>query len=160
MLFATFLIAKAEEGPPPLIDVDKTLLLQFGLFLLMYIVLRALVFKPYMRLRADRKQGIEGAREEAHSMDERARKMVADYDAQLGRARQRGADERARLRSEAAASERQTLGAARDEAGRAVDEARGKIAKSAEAARVTLAAQAKELARKMAHKIIGREVLW
>ena len=56
-------------------------------------------------------------------MEERARKIVADYDAQAHRAPSlRGAEERARLRAEGAAHERQVLGAARDEAQKALDE--------------------------------------
>ena len=158
MLFATLLIAKAEEAPPPLIDLDGTVLLQFGLFVVMYILLRYVLFAPYLRMRADRDRGISGARDEAHKMEERARAIVTDYDARLGRAKQRGADERARVRSEAAARERQILGAARDEAGKSLDEARGKISGDAKTARAQLEAQSQALARTMAKKIIGREV--
>src|SRR5581483_10622263 len=89
MLFATLLIAKAEEAPPPLIDLDGTVLLQFGLFVVMYILLRYVLFAPYLRMRADRDRGISGARDEAHKMEERARAIVTDYDAKLGRATRR-----------------------------------------------------------------------
>jgi F-type H+-transporting ATPase subunit b len=151
MLFATLLIARVEEAPPPLIDLDATVLLQFGLFVLMYILLRYVLFAPYLRMRADRDRGIAGARADA-------RAIVTDYDARLGRAKQRGADERARVRSEAATRERSILGVARDEAGKALDEARAKIAGDAATARAQLEAQSLALARTMAKKILGREV--
>lgn len=157
MLLATLSIA-VEEAPPPLIDLDGTLLIQFGLFVLMYLLLRYVLFAPYLRMRAERDRGISGAREEAHKMEARAQAIVADYDAKLGRAKLRGAEERARVRAEAAVRERQILGAARDEAGRAIAEARGKISGDAQAARVRLEAEAQALARAMAKKILGREV--
>ena len=157
MLFVT-LLARVEEAPPPLIDVDGTFFLQLGLFLVMALVLNALLFKPYLRMRAERERSIDGARDEAHKMEAKARAIVTDYDAKLTRARQRGAEERARLRQEAAARERQLLGAARDEAGKAIGGARATIATDAEAARAQLDKQARDLAKQMAKKILGREV--
>jgi F-type H+-transporting ATPase subunit b len=158
MFLATLLSAAAEEGPPPLIDVDGTLLVQFVLFLIMLLVLSRFLFTPYLKMRADRDKGIAGAKHEAHDMESRAHKMVADYDAQMTRARQRGGEERARLRSEGAARERQLLGAARDESNRALDASRGQIKTQAQTARTKLEAEAGVLARALAKKILGREV--
>ena len=114
MFVATLLIA-AEEYQRSLIDVDGMLFVQFFFFMLMLIVLSRVLFNPYLAMRAARHKGIEGAREEASSMQERAQKTNADYDAKLTKARLRGAEERARLRGEGAIHERQVLGAARDE---------------------------------------------
>jgi len=158
MFLATLLNAAAEEAPPPLIDIDGTLLLQFLLFVTMVIVLSRFLFRPYLKMRDERDKGIAGARHEAHEMESRASKMVADYDAKLTRAKQRGGEERARLRSEGAARERQLLGAARDEAGKILDGARKTISKQTETARATLTAEANVLAKQMAKKILGREV--
>lgn len=157
-MLATVLLARAEEALPPLIDVDGTLLVQFGLFLLMFIVLRFALFGPYLKMREQRRKGIEGAREEAHGMDAKARAIVADYDVKIGRAKQRGAEERMRVRSEAAVREREILGKARDESNRGLDDARKGIAKDADAARATLAAESAALAKQMVKRILGREV--
>ena len=157
MFVATLLIA-AEEGPPPLIDVDGTLFVQFFFFVLMLIVLSRVLFKPYLAMRAARHKGIEGAREEASSMQERAQKTNADYDAKLTKARLRGAEERARLRGEGVVYERQVLGAARDEAQKVLEAARAKIAGDAGAARDKLTAESTALAKQITKKILGREV--
>src|SRR5437660_12226937 len=101
MFVATLLIAQ-EEAPPPLIDVDGTVFVQFALFVLMLIVLSRLVFRPYLAMRDARHKGIEGAREEAASMQQRARDTNADYDAKLNKARLGGAGERARVGGEGA----------------------------------------------------------
>jgi F-type H+-transporting ATPase subunit b len=157
MLLAAVFVAQ-EEAPPPLIDLDGTLLVQFILFIVMLVVLSKVLFKPYLKLRADREHGIDGAKHKAHEMETSADKMVADYEAQLQAARLKGAEERAKLRAEGAARERQILGAARDEAQRTLDEARGKVRAQAETARKALEAQAATLAKQVTRKILGREV--
>jgi F-type H+-transporting ATPase subunit b len=158
MFVATLLAAAQPESQPPLIDVDGTLFVQFGLFLIMLFVLSRVVFRPYLKLKDARHAGIEGARDEAHQMQERARQVGADYDAQLTRARLRGAEERQRLRTEGAVYERQVLGAARDEAHKALESARGKIRGDATAAQRQLEDESTALSRQIVHKILGREV--
>jgi F-type H+-transporting ATPase subunit b len=158
MFVATLLSAAQEEGPPPLIDVDGTLFVQFGLFLIMLFILSRFLFRPYLKMRDARHKGIEGAREEATSMQERARQTGVDYDARLTKARQRGAEERARLRGEGAVHERQVLGAAREEAHKALEAARGRIGADADAAKQKLAAESATLSRQIVKKILGREV--
>ena len=137
--------------------MDGTLFLQFAFFIIMLAVLSRTLFRPYLKLRDARHKGIEGAREEASAMQDRAQKTNADYDAQLTRARLRGAEERARLRGEGAVYERQVLGAARDESQKTLEAARGKINADTEAARTKLAAESTTLARQIVKKILGRE---
>lgn len=158
LLATASVLQEAEEAPPPLIDIDGTVVIQFVLFLIMLAVLSRLLFRPYLQLRDERSRSIEGARTEAHGMDDRVAKIIADYDTRLGKAKLRGSEERARLRAEGAAHERQVLGVARDESHRAVDQARKKIASEATVARAQLDAQAGVLAKQMARKILGREV--
>ena len=43
----------------PLIDIDLTVFVQFGLFLLLFVVANKLLFQPYLALRERRKAGIE-----------------------------------------------------------------------------------------------------
>ncbi|HEX9103599.1 MAG TPA: ATP synthase F0 subunit B [Polyangia bacterium] len=145
------------ESSPPLIDIDGTLFVQFALFVIMLIVLSRVLFKPYLAMRDARHKGIEGAREEAASMQERAQKTNADYDARLTKARLRGAEERARLRGEGAIYERQVLGAARDESQKVLDAARTRIGADAGSARDQLAAESTALAKQIVKKILGRE---
>ena len=45
----------------PLIDIDLTAVVQFVLFLLVYLIANALLFQPYLALRERRKAGIEGS---------------------------------------------------------------------------------------------------
>ena len=46
----------------PLIDVDATVIVQFVLFLVLFVIANRFLFQPYLRLRERRTEGIEGAR--------------------------------------------------------------------------------------------------
>ncbi len=157
-MFALTLLAAAEEAPPPLIDLDWTVAIQFGLFLIMFFVLNQFLFQPYLKMREERGKSIEGAKQDAKKMDEQARATIADYDAKMSRAKQRGAEERALKRSEAAAREGQLLVAAREEAQKAMQAARMRVSIQTQQARTKLEAESDALARMMAQKILGREV--
>jgi F0F1-type ATP synthase membrane subunit b/b' len=157
-LFATFLTNQVEEATPPLIDFDWTVAVQFALFLAMFLILSRYLWKPYFKVRDGRHAEIEGAREQAQTLAAEARRLVADFDARFGAAKQRGAEERARLRAEAAAHERQAVGTARQEADRKVKEERVKVIASAAAARATLENEATALGNQIVEKILGRKV--
>jgi F0F1-type ATP synthase membrane subunit b/b' len=100
MYGALALALAAAEHDVPLIDIDHTLWIQLGIFLLLMIFLSKVVFGPYLKLKDAREKGIEGARSQAKEMQHGADERVADYEARLLQAKQRGAEERARLRAD------------------------------------------------------------
>ena len=153
--FASLLLA-AVEKEAPLIDIDGTVVVQFGLFLLMAALLYGLVFKPFLRVRDERTRGIEGARTEARSLEERAAQMGTDVEARTAAARRKVEEERVQLRAEAATHEAQALGAARDAAQKAIAEARARAQKERDEARTALLAEAEPLAQKVASRVLGR----
>ena len=153
----TAVMLAAAERAAPLIDIDGTVILQFGIFLVMMAVLYAGVFRPYLKVKDDREKGIGGARIDAKTMEDRAASIVIDYEAQLLRAKQRGAEERAKLRGEGQAHERDVLGKARDAANKEIAQARERAAKEQEQARSALLAEAPSVGRKIAARVLGRE---
>lgn len=157
-ILAAQLQGRAEEAAPPLIDLDGTLFIQLGLFLLMLAVLSRSLFGPYLKMRGDRDRGIAGARREASEMGDKSRAIVADYETKLAEAKRRGNEERNKLRQEGVAHERELLGRARSEVQGALEIARKKIESDTATGRAALAAEAAPLSRKVASKILGREV--
>ena len=141
-----------------IIDIDWTAVVQLGLFLILFVVCNALLFQPYLRLRERRRQGIQGAREEATRMTAEADARLADYDSKLAAARTRAGEEQRKVRADAAAYERDTTDAARKAAMKALDEANAKVQSDTEAARKQLLPQANALAKTMASRLLGREV--
>ena len=142
----------------PLIDIDLTVFVQFGLFLVLLFVSNKLLFQPYLQLRERRKAGIEGARAEADRMTASADAKKADYDKQLAAARNRANEEGRKVRAEASAHEKDVTEKARAEAQKSIDEAAAKMRQETEAARLQLLPQANTLARQIASKLLGREV--
>jgi F-type H+-transporting ATPase subunit b len=142
----------------PLIDIDLTAVLQFALFLVVYVAANKLLFQPYLALRERRKAGIDGARAEAERMTAEADAKLADYQKSLAVARDKAGEESRKVRIEAAAHEKEVTDKARASAQAAIDEAQAKMRSETEAARAQLMPQADALARSIASKLLGREV--
>lgn len=150
--------AAVEEKAPPLIDIDGTVLVQFGIFVVMYIVLRNFLFVPYLRMRAEREAHIEGAEKTAQELLRKRETLDAEYQQRVQKARAGAEDERTRLQIEGRAREAEVLGQARSRAQARTNETTQKIATEVKAAQAELAKQAEPLARLLANKLLGREV--
>jgi F-type H+-transporting ATPase subunit b len=142
----------------PLIDIDLTVFVQFALFLILFWFSNKLLFQPYLALRQRRKDGIEGARAEAERMSASAEAKLAEYEKQLAGARSRANDEGRKVRQEAIAHEKEVTDKARATAQKTIDDATAKMRAETDAARLQLLPQAETLARKIASKLLGREV--
>jgi F-type H+-transporting ATPase subunit b len=142
----------------PLIDIDLTVVIQFVLFLLLFIISNAFLFQPYLALRARRKQGIDGARAEAETMTAQADAKLADYEKKLAVARATANDEGRKVRAEATANEKEVTDTARAGAQKATDEAMAKMKQETEAARLQLLPQAEAIAKRITSKLLGREI--
>jgi F-type H+-transporting ATPase subunit b len=151
-------ISAALASAHPLIDLDLTVVVQFALFLILFVVANKLLFQPYLALRERRKTGIEGARAEAERMTAQADAKLASYEKQLAEAKSRANEEGRKIRAEAAAHDKEVTDRARAEAQKSIDEAVARMRTEAEAARLQLLPQASTMARQIASKLLGREV--
>jgi F-type H+-transporting ATPase subunit b len=142
----------------PLIDIDLTVVIQFVLFLLLFIISNAFLFQPYLKLRERRKAGIDGARAEADTMTAQADAKLADYEKKLATARATANEQGRKVRAEAAASEKEVTDTARAGAQKATDEAMAKMKAETEAARLQLLPQADAIAKRITSKLLGREI--
>ena len=141
-----------------IIDLDGTLLVQLGIFLVLFFVLRALVFKPMTSLFAAREEAIDGAREEARRMEREAKEQSGGFDEAIRRVRTEAGEQRDKLRADGLQIERAMLDTVKDETGRLLEDASVKLEAERETVRRTMAAQTPALARAVASKLLGREV--
>ena len=156
---ALLLTAAPQSAEPQLIDIDGTVFVQLGIFLLALLVLGRFLWRPYLRVRTERVARVEGYREEAARLEADAQQRLARADVALAEARRVGAGERAVARAEAHARE-QTLLA---EANAAAQKQAGRRARAAERrgrrrAQEAAGADAAQVAAAAARKILGREV--
>jgi len=150
------LMLASAEAEVPLIDIDHTLWIQLGLFLVLLAFLTRFVFRPYLKLRDAREASMAGARREAGQLDETAAARLRDYEARLEQARARGAEEGARLHAEGAAREAQVVAAARTETAAALETARASLGAQAVTLRAAMKPRAAELAGAIVTKLVGR----
>jgi F0F1-type ATP synthase membrane subunit b/b' len=151
--------AKAPEAhDQQLLDVDGTLFLNFGLFLLTMFLLTRLLWRPYLRVRELRVGRIEGYKEEARRLEVEAAARLAKVEAELAEARRLGSAERSRVRAEAQKREQQILAAAQARAQQTLAESRARVEAALGAERTSLAARAEALGRDAAEKVLGRSV--
>jgi F-type H+-transporting ATPase subunit b len=145
-------------GGHPLIDIDLTVVVQFVLFLVLFVIANRFLFQPYLRLRERRRAGIDGARAEAERMTAQADAKLAEYEKQLATARDRANEEGRKVKLDAAARVAKVTEEARAGAQKEIDVAQGKMRSETEAARRQLMPQADAIARAIASKLLGREV--
>jgi F-type H+-transporting ATPase subunit b len=152
------LAAAPQAHEPQLIDVDGTVFVQLGLFLLLVVVLYRFLWKPYLRVRGERVTRVEGYREEAARLEAEAQARLARLEAELAEARRVGAGERAVARAEALAREHTLMAEAQAAAQKTLAEARAQLEATVAGERAKLQQKAAEIGREAAKKILGREV--
>jgi F-type H+-transporting ATPase subunit b len=140
------------------IKLDWTLFLQFANFMILLVVLNTLLFKPLRAALAARKATIDGDLAKARALDEEVQAQVAEYEAKLQEARQRGSQERLALRQAAQSEEARLLGAANEKASQRLQSLKEQVASEAEAARQSLRGETEALARQVAGKVLGRSL--
>jgi len=157
-MFPMLLAAAPQVHEPQLIDVDGTVFVQLGVFLVLALVLYRFLWKPYLRVRGERVSRIEGYREEAVRLQADADARLARLEAELAEARRVGAGERAVARAEALAREHTLMAEAQAAAQKTLADARAQLEATVAAERAKLQQKAAEIGREAAKKILGREV--
>jgi F-type H+-transporting ATPase subunit b len=143
-------------GEQQLLDIDGTVFLTLGIFLLTMLVLTQLLWKPYLRIREERVTRVAGYKDEAKRLEAEAAARLSKVEAELAEARRTGSHERARVRAEAVAREQEILARAHADAQKTVAEARARLEAALGAERNTLKARAEALGREAAAKVLGR----
>ena len=140
------------------VDLDASLVVQIGIFILLLVILKPLLFDPMLKLFEEREKKIEGTRREATKEDERSAKALAKYEGILAKAREAGNVECDQLRSEGQKKEAEILSLVRSQTTATVENGRKSIADEAKTARAALEADANALGAAIASRVLGREV--
>ncbi|GAC1351498.1 MAG: hypothetical protein NVS3B20_03090 [Polyangiales bacterium] len=151
-------IARSTASGGVTVDLDLTFAGQILLFVLLFLVLRPLLFQPLIRLFEERERRIEGAKSEARTMYVEADEKMAKYEEELLSVKRAAGEERDRLRSEGLRREQQILAKVRAETNVLLEEGKAAIAKEATVLRAELSKQSQSLARDIAARVLGREV--
>src|SRR5512135_3637788 len=97
------------------LDFDATLLVQVGFIIVLWLVLKPVLFDPMLKLFEEREKRIEGAIKKARKIDEESAEAMTEYNAVVAKARAEGATEREKLRSDGLRKESDLLSKVRAE---------------------------------------------
>ena len=147
-----------QSSEQQLLDVDGTLFVQFGLFLACMFILTQFLWKPYLRVRAERVTRVEGHKEDARRLEAEAAARLNKVESELAEARRAGSAERARVRTEAVGREQKIIAAAQAQAQKSLAEARSRIEAALSAERASVATRAEALGKEAAERILGRRI--
>jgi F-type H+-transporting ATPase subunit b len=140
------------------VDVDASFLVQLGLFIVLLLILKPLLFDPMLKLFEEREKQTVGTIAKAREEDEKSAKALAKYEVIVGKGREAGATEANVLRAEGAKREAALLADVRTVTATTLEQGRAAIAQEAKAAREGLRAEAGTLGREIAARVLGREV--
>jgi F-type H+-transporting ATPase subunit b len=140
------------------LDFDASLFIQVGFILILWIVLKPVLFDPLLKLFEEREKRIEGNIKKARDIDGESTEAKAKYDDAMAKARAEGTAERDKLRGEGLRKENELIGQVRGETQKRMDEARAKAQAEVAAVRTQLGSHAHAIAKDLATRVLGREV--
>ena len=158
LIQATAVSAAPHSPEAQLLDIDGSVFVMLGIFLVLLVVLWQFLWKPYLRVRDERVARVEGAREKAAQLDVEVTARLSRIETALAEARRMGDAEATKLRLEAQAREQQVIAEAQDAARKTMVEARAKLDATIATEKATLQEQTVILAREIAEKALGRRL--
>jgi F-type H+-transporting ATPase subunit b len=146
-------------APQPIsVDFDATFLVQVVLFVALTVALKPLLFDPMLKLFEEREKLIDGSKLQARRIDEKSATALAQYEAEMAKARALGNTERERVHAEALRREQEILSAARAQSALVLEAGRRAAQAQADRARAALKTESSALARDLGARVLGRQV--
>jgi F-type H+-transporting ATPase subunit b len=141
-----------------MIDINVSLLMQLANFIVLFIVLSIILFKPIRQIMRDREQGISSALGDAKAAQERVQGLLDQYNTSLAEAKQKATVSYNTLYQQGLDAQRDMIAAERSKGGELMDKARGEIAAASTTARNELRKEAERLSQDITAKLLGRAV--
>lgn len=150
------LIGSASGGV--VVDLDVTFVGQIVLFILLFLVLKPMLFDPMLKLFEERERRTGGAKDDARQLYADADEKMAQYEAQVTVVKQKAGEERDRIRQEGQKREQAILARVRTETDAMLHGGRTRIHDEREKLKAELGTLSTQLARDIATRVLGREV--
>ena len=138
-----------------LIDLDLTFVVQLVVFLVLIVVLKILLFDPYLALSDKREEATEGARRLAEKAQSEAETAGVEINKRLTAAQAEGVKMRNDLRTEGERTGKGEVDRTRKDLEKVTDRRLTELAGAEAGARVALPTEARRLAEQMAQRILG-----
>lgn len=142
-----------------MISIDFSIVIQIVLFLIFWAILRRVLFNPMGRLMEERERRTEGTQLQAEVMLGEAKKLQAEYEAEIAKARAEGESVKSAIRAEAAKARDLIIEQGHEIAAEKARSIRSEVQKELAQARQTIAQEAESIAHNMAEKVLGRKLV-
>lgn len=138
-----------------MIDLDITFFIQLVNFLIIWMVLNLILYRPIRGIIKKRSEYMSGQVGAIEQFNAQAVTKVRDYEVALDAARKAGLDERNKLKAEAQSREVEIVGEAGREAASKISAARAEIESQVNKAMQSLRSEVDRMAKKATDKILA-----
>lgn len=141
-----------------MISLDHTIVLQIVLFLLVWIILTKVLFRPYIALLEERERKTQGAEDESTTLEHEGERLRAQYEDGIAKAQAAGAAAKEAILQEARKQRENLLTRAREEALDSLERVRLDIRNELTREREIAVREAQVIAQEMVGKVLGRGI--
>ena len=139
-----------------MVNVDISIIPAIIIFLLLIFALNQLLFKPLMKVQAERERQTTGLISQAQANINHHLSLFSEYQESIKNARMEGYRRQEQLRAEALKKRAELLSQSRTAAERMIQDSRDTIRVQLETAKQQLTLDAQEMARRITSTILGR----
>ena len=141
-----------------MIHLDISIAYQILLFLVLWVVLNKVLFKPYLHLLAEREGKTAGAEHDSSSLEHEAARLRADYEGKFAQAQAAGYAAKDAIVQNGRQQREKILSQARDEATGMLERVRNDVATAMEQEKRLAVTEVATIASDMVNKVLGRRV--
>ncbi|MBI4683283.1 MAG: ATP synthase F0 subunit B [Nitrospirae bacterium] len=138
-----------------MLDINYWFFAQLANFILLFIILNAMLFKPFLRLFKERDDNTKGALQSAAEMDKKKDDVLAQINGKLSEARGKAKLTFEELSSAGMEIQRKTLESSQAEAVEINKKAKADLAAATEKARAKLKSDVETFAKQIVEKLVG-----
>ena len=141
-----------------MISLDISILYQIVIFLVLWLTLSKVLFRPYLDLLEERERKTTGTRHDTSQLEHEGARLKAEYEEKITQARRAGIAAKDAIIQEGRQERERLLQQAREEAARTLESARHDVQSQLERERELAASEVAGVAQDMVSKILGRRV--
>ena len=141
-----------------MISLDYSVVYQVVLFLVVWVILSKVLFRPYVSLLEERERKTTGAEHDLSELEHEAARLRAQYEEKIAQAQAAGNGAKEAILQDARQQREGVLTQAREEAMSILEGVRRELANQMQKERQLAAAEVRATAQEMATKVLGRNV--
>jgi len=141
-----------------MIHLDISIAYQIILFLVLWVILKKVLFQPYLHLLAEREGKTTGAEHDSGDLEHEALRLKAQYEEKIAQAQAAGYAVKDAIVQDGRQQREKILSQARGEAASTLERVRNEVVSALEQERRLAAAEVSNMASAMVAKVLGRTV--